>query len=71
MKGNYIKDNHQLLSIWKEATRRRNKRPQIDCGLLESRGFILYFLGPPGVARPVCFDHKVILNMHYIADTCI
>lgn len=54
--GNYIEENHQLLSIWKEAKRGRNKCPQIDCGFLEGKDYISYFWGPPWVDRPVYCD---------------
>lgn len=51
VKGNYIQDNHQLLSIWKEVTIGKNKCPQKDCGLLEGRGCILNVLSPLWGAR--------------------
>ena len=47
VKGNYIKDNYQLLSICKEPKRGRNRHPQIDCGFLENKGYVLYFGGFP------------------------
>ena len=58
VKGNYIKDNYQLLSVWKETKRGRNRHPQIDCGFLEGKGYIQYFGVPLWVDRPVCHDTR-------------